>query len=326
MVHRPARPLVASVLAALVAAGCAAAPDPGAPPAADPTAAFPMTLDDCGRPVVLDARPRAVLTVGTPAVRLLHAAGATEHIVARAGEFGAPTPAPADRAVAGVPVIAEGDPSAEVVVGSGADLVVGYGLFEADPAQLEASGISSVVNSGECGHDGVGPARPRSFDAVYADIATYGRVFGTSPVADAAVAGLRTRVEAVRREAPGGGRSAAAVYFFAASSELSAYGGGSMAQAQFDALGLRNVFDVDEEFLAPGVERLIGADPDVLVIGYGFSGETGEQARARLLELPGVVGLRAVRSGQVIEVPVTQSGADPGAVDGLETMAAALRP
>lgn len=317
----PRGPLAALVVCILLA-GC------GAAPAADPPATvpgFPVTIDRCGAAVTFDAPPRRVLTIGTVAVRLLHAVGANERVAARAGEFGTAVTGPAGQAVAAAPVISDEDPSTEQIVGAGVDTVIGYGLFNSTPADLAAHGIRTLVNTGECGHDTAGAATARTFDDIYTDLEDYGRLFGAGDRGRAAIAGLRTRVDAIAAKAPGAGRTAASVYFFAASSGLSADGTSGIADAQFEALGLRNAFDQADEYFDIGPERLIGADPDVIVLGYGYSGETADDVRQRLLALPGITDLRAVRAGNVIPVPVTERKADPGAVDGLETIAAALR-
>lgn len=317
----PRGPLTTLLVCALLA-GC------GAAPAADPPATvpgFPVTIDHCGAAVTFDAPPRRVLTIGTVAVRLLHAVGASDRVTARAGEFGTPVAGPAGQAVAEVPVISDEDPSTEQIVGAGVDTVIGYGLFNSTADDLAAHGIRALVNTGECGHDATGAATARSFDDIYTDLEDYGTLFGAGDRARTAIRELRTRVEAIASEAPGAGRTAVSVYFFAASSGLSADGTSGIADAQFEALGLRNAFDQADEYFDLGPERLVGADPDVIVLGHGYSGETADEVRQRLLTLPGVADLRAVREGNVIPVPVTERKADPSAVDGLETIAAALR-
>jgi len=51
---------------------------------------FPMTVQNCGRDVTIDAPPERVLTIGAEAPTLVAAAGGADRIVARSGEYGSP--------------------------------------------------------------------------------------------------------------------------------------------------------------------------------------------------------------------------------------------
>ena len=88
--HRPILRVLAAAAAAalgLTPTGCGTTASRA--PASD---GYPLTVADCGRDVTIGSAPRRVLTIGTAAVELLDAAGASDRIVARTKKFGASLP------------------------------------------------------------------------------------------------------------------------------------------------------------------------------------------------------------------------------------------
>lgn len=296
--------------------------DPGA--AATPSAsaaAFPMTITDCGEEVTVDAAPQSVMTIGSDAISLLDAAGATGLITARSGEFGADLPEGLTEPPTDAPVVDPSDPTTEQIVGSGADVVIGYGFFSADPTALADAGIATLTVSGECGHDGGGAVEPVSFDAVVADVERFGALFGTSETAAASVADLRERIAQVEAGRPASERTAATVYYFSSSSPLSAYGGTGIIQSMMAGAGLENVYgDQPKTYLEISLESLLDADPEVIVLAYGLHGDSLDEATARFLAEPGVADLQAVRAGRILGVPANETTATPAAVAGIERL------
>lgn len=318
-------------LAALIACGLtlvACGDDPDTTTAAETgttTAAattFPTTIDNCGRSVTLDRRPEKVLTVGAAAVNVFHAAGAADHIVARSGEFGAPVAGPAGEAVADVETLTPGDPGAEAVIGTGADLVVGYGLFETTPEDLERAGIASLVLTNSCAESG-GRSHAATLEDVYADVERIGELFGTQKHAARSVASMRVREQAAREQvADLPSRTAASIYFFGGTPSTN--GNRNIIHSMMESLGLRNVFgDVDRDYIESNVEELIERDPDVLILSSGTGGpdETFADVKAQLLKIPGAKDMTAVREGRLISVTSDARDPGPGAVNGLEMLA-----
>ena len=318
--------LALAVTLAAALAGCA--PTAPAPAPSDSASAagseYPMEVVDCGAPVTIDAAPEAVFTVGTAAVELLDAAGASDRIVARSGEFDAPlsdelTNPPADDLI-----VDAFDPTTEQIIGSGADTVIGYGLFNADLAQVQAAGITVLTVAGECGHDASTDAAPVvDFSTISDDIRRFGAIFDTAETADAAADALDARVEAGTR--PASGESAAWIYYFSGEANISAYGGQGMPNVAIETAGLSNVFaDQAASYIDTSMEALLEAQPDWIVIGYGFTGDTADDARARFLAEPGADALEAVEADRLIMVPSAVSGAGPTAVAAVELLAEGL--
>lgn len=279
-------------------------------------AAYPMKITDCGEPVTLDQRPTKVLTVGTAAVSMMDAAGASEAITARSGEFGADLPAGLESPPTTATIIDPSDPSTEAVIGSGVDTVYGYGLFNAKASQLTDAGIALLTAETSCSHDAGGATEKVGLADVTAEVRRLGEVFGTSASADASADALEAKITATTSDEPAG--SAAWVYYFSSEDSLSAYGAGGIAQDLMTRAGMDNSYgDQAKAYLDVSTESLIQADPTWIVMAYGLYGESADQARAKLLAEPGVADLAAVRAGHLVMIPATLSDASPEAVEGL---------
>lgn len=316
----PARTGLPTIGTALVIAALTACSTPAAGGGAG---ADSLTVEDCGAEVVLDTAPDSVMTVGTAAVALLDAAGAGDRITARSGEFGAPLPPGLQDPPADDLVVDPADPTTEAVVTADPDVVLGYGLFAADPEQVRAAGIELLTVQGECGHDASTDAPAEvTLATVSDDVRRLGTVFGTSQTAEDAADALDARVADARRAATGD--SAAWLYFFSSSDPLSGYGGVGMPDAVLEAAGLRNVLgDEQDAYLTVAVESLLAEQPDWVVLSYGLYGESEDDARAALLAQPGADRLTAVQEGRVVLLPADASAPSPAAVDGLEQLVAA---
>src|SRR5699024_3962530 len=105
-------PLV--LLPALLLSGCAAsAAAPEAPtPATD---GFPLTLDNCGFSLSLDAAPERVVTIKSTSTEMMLALGVGDRIVGTAFQDG-PVPAQWADAAAGIPSLAPKMPNEEAVL------------------------------------------------------------------------------------------------------------------------------------------------------------------------------------------------------------------
>jgi iron complex transport system substrate-binding protein len=215
--------------------------------------------------------------------------------------------------VADVPVVTPERPTAELVIGSGAD------LYFSDPPnlsslrpQLDAAGVKALST-----------CNPNTFEQVWASLELLGRVMGTEAQTRTLVEGLQERLEAVRSSRPGRDRSAAVVSVF--QNTLYADGNATLKHSMLETLGLRNVFaDQDQETFEANVEELIGAAPEIIVLAYGSNNETFEDARRILAATPGADQIEAVRNDAIVGIPFTLSYGSPQALDGLEGLADGL--
>lgn len=311
----------AALAGALVLAACGT---DAAPPSGDAAAAsgYPVTIENCGADLTIDSEPETVLTVGTSAISLLDAAGVSDRITARAGEFGADLPEGLAHEPSDAVVVDPSDPAIEAIVGADPDIIVGYGLFNASDDDVAAAGIPNIVIDGECSHDAALTDKT-DFEAIFADVERLSRVFDTQDAAAARLGELRAELDELSATTPAQdeGETAAVVYYFSENASLSARGGQGIADDVLARAGFENVYgDEPSVYLEANIETLLDADPHTIVLAYGFYGESFEDALDHLLTEPGAAGLTAVQEDRVVGVLTADLSPDPGALRGLRTV------
>lgn len=313
---RLARTAAASVVL-LLATACG---DGAAPTAAEQ--GYPLTVSNCGAEVTFPVAPKRVVLLRSAAVPYLHSLGVMDRVTARAGQYpkeyyDAATLAELDR----IPLLTDKTDtsghlqiSKEVVISQQPDLVLGE-VDNLSRDTLAAVDIPLLEEPAMCPD---GTAAP-TFDDIYAQLQTYGKVFGREAEAATAVTALKERLASIRAEAvPSAGRTAAVLYPTVGGGTTYAYGTASMAHPQLEAAGFRNVFgDVQERVFEVTVEELLGRDPDVLILLY--SDGDPKAVEQGLTALPGAENLNAVRTGNVMtQLFNFTEPPTPLSVDGLE--------
>jgi iron complex transport system substrate-binding protein len=308
----------AATACVLLVAGCGGGTDGPA----DAAPGYPVTVSNCGVDVTFDAPPQRIVMLKSAAVPYLHALGVLDRVTARAGQYpkeyyDAATQAELDR----IPLLTDKTDtsghlqiSKEVVISQEPDLVLGE-VDNLSRDTLAAVDIPLLEEPAMCPDSTAVP----SFDDIYRQMETYGRVFGRQTEASTAVTALQDRMTKVQAEAgSGSGRTAAVLYPTVGGGTTYAYGTGSMAHPQLTAAGFRNVFgDVKERVFEVTVEELLGRNPDVLILLYGDGDPRAVEQG--LTGLPGAQQLNAVRNGQVMtQLFNFTEPPTPLSIDGLE--------
>jgi len=287
----------------LALTGCAGAEaSEHAPSASGSATSYPLTITNCGEEVVFETAPERVILLESAPVTILDGLGVLDRVVARAGTF------PADyyeadltERIAQIETLSDDldasghlAMSIEVVLAQDPDLALGLPQGITRAALLQ-SGTNTLVQPVYC-PSGVGDT---SFETLYEEIVTYGKIFDRNDEADALIAELHGRAAAVvaaTADAPT--RTAAVLYPSVGGGPLYAYGRASMSQPQLEASGFENVFaDTAERVFEVSIEELIARDPDVLVLLYQGS-EAG--VLDAVANLPGSEALRALQNDDVL--------------------------
>ena len=201
------RPIQVSTAAAavtlLLCLGACASPAPSESRSAGPapsTGAFPLTLENCGLTIKLDAAPKRVVATSLPALETAVAVGAADRIVGTAGVIDSLLPQYREQATS-LKVISPGGfppPSKEAVLGADPDFVIAGYEFDFNPnalgdrAALATSGLQSYLSAGECA------AKPTVDDAM-ADVRNYGKLFGAEAKADELARQIQQQVDSAPR-------------------------------------------------------------------------------------------------------------------------------
>lgn len=301
-----------AVLALTALAACSGGAPPEAPTSetSDAAAGYPVTVDNCGYELTLDAPPQRVVTIKSSTTELALALGLADRLVGSAFLDG---PFPQDLAAAGaeVPVLAETAPSAEVVLAAEPDLVfAGWeSSFAADAVgerdDLAALGVASYVPPAACQGDGYRPD-PLTFEDVFAGIEQTGAVLGAPEAAATLVEEQRGALAAL---APA--TEPRTALWYSSGTDTPYVGGGTGApQMIMEAAGLENIAaDLPTSWGSLGWETVAAAEPDVIVL-VDSAWNSAENKIEVLTDNPVTAALPAVQEGRfvVVEFAASEAG------------------
>ena len=304
------------VAACGLAASPSTAPSPSVPSspsafAASPTLtpAFPMTLtDDEGTSVTIPAAPERIVSLTPGSTEILFALGIGDRVDA--------TDSASDYPAAAVPlphVAAFGTVDAEKVVGLKADLVIAGGNGYTPPdsvSRLRSLGIPVLV------------VYATTVAGVSADVELIGKAVGRAAEETELAAKLRADLAAL---AAASGSLSKPRTFYEVDATREIYG---PADHSFlaEMIGLAGGTPVTSG--SPGnfeipLERLIAADPEVIILGDAAFGTTADAVAKR----PGWAVMTAVRKGAVRVADdklITRPG--PRLAQGLRSLILAIHP
>lgn len=298
------------------AAGGSASPsaDASATAAAAQPTSYPLTLDNCGVPVTIEAAPETVLTIKSSTTEMLLALGLVDTIAATAFPDGPVADWLADAAATNPAVatpLSEKAPGPEAVTEVEPDLV--YAGWESnltaesagDRGTLATLGVATYVSPSACKEAAYQP-NPLTFDDVFAEITEVGTIFDAADAAAELVADQRAELAAITPDDRG-----LTALWYSSGSDIPYVGAGIGApQMIMDAAGLTNIAAGIADTWGPfGWEEVIAADPDVIVLVDSAWGST-EKKIAQLESNPATANLTAVqdKSYVVVPFPATEAG------------------
>jgi len=317
MPHAPTgRFLAALCTAAALAAVAACSGTDAATSAADDgtgvgggATAYPLTIDNCGREVTFEAPPGKVVIMNGASVgevESLLALGLQGAVHANVQSYGiSEDPAMVERIAAlpdrGLTVNENFDVPAEQMLALEPDLVIATAASGFDPAygfaprdELAAAGANSLVNPANCAL-GASDATAEQQEAYanagvedsYAFLRLLGRIFDVQDEAEAVVADLTARIDAVEAAVQGAERPTALLVYPGMSmmnaNGLPAVMSGGIFDDVLHRAGAVNSFAGDTGVTASlSQEQLAAADVDLLVVG-GFTPGEDLDAEAQAL-------------------------------------------
>jgi cobalamin transport system substrate-binding protein len=315
-----ARAAAALVVGALVAFGCTPAARTTIPPDATgstapvatgtPAPAFPLTMtDDEGTSVTIPAEPTKIVSLTPATTEILFKLGVADRIVAKVED-----PALYPPEAGKIPNVAKyGSVDVEKIVGLGADLVIAGGNTFTPPegiAQLRSLNVPTLV------------LYAPTVAKLFRDVELTGQAVGRGDAAGDLAASMRAEFDQIggatrnvekprtwyEIDAEGGFWGPPDDSFLA---EMIRLAGGDPITT-----GSPNKFDIS-------AERLLKADPEVILLGDAAYGVTAAQVAAR----PGWKTITAVARNAIKpidDIVVTRPG--PRIVAGLRALLAALHP
>ncbi|MGH1563874.1 ABC transporter substrate-binding protein [Mumia sp. DW29H23] len=334
------RPVVpALVCTTLLLAGCGSDPaDDAAASAAAVADGYPLTIDNCGREVVVEAPPQRAVSLNQGSTEILLSLGLADRMVGTA-TWTDPVRANLAAANATVARLADQAPSFERVLETEPDLVTASfestlgegGVTTRD--ELEKLGVPSYLSPAECEKDNDGDddgarAEPLAIETVYAEVTDLARVFGVPEKGEELVAELRTSLAESRALVDA--RGVTAMFWFANAESPYLAGCCGAPGIISAALALENVFDdTRAEWPQVNWETVADRDPDVLVLGdLTRKSQTAETAAAKIAFLeshPVTREMSAVKHRRYIAVSGAEMNPSIRTVDGVRNVAEGLR-
>lgn len=320
----PARPalLLLPLLLAVIAScggGAVATTAPPSQPVALPTATstaaptpapFPVSLtDDEGTVVEIPAAPQTIVSLTPAATEILFAIGAGPRVVAKVEDL-ANFPPEAST----LPVVATFQGvDVERIVAAGADLVVSGGApFGQGPAveQLRRANIPVLV------------VAPATLADVLDNIQLIGSASGDGEAAKGLADSMTAAFDAIRSATAG--LDHPKVFFeIDATSKIFTAATGSLLEEMLKIAGADPITTGSPTAYDIAIERLVQADPQLILLGDAAYGVTPDQVKTR----PGWGSISAVKTDSikpVDDIVITRPG--PRLVEGLRTLALAIHP
>jgi iron complex transport system substrate-binding protein len=272
----------------------------------------PSTLTDDGkREVTVPGNPQRIVSLGSPITEILFALDLGDRVVATDDYSDYPDEAAA-LAKVGAPwpgfnteTILDQDP--DLILSSAGNIVT----------QLEPYGVPVFV------------VQPTNIEGVFEDILEIGDITGKEKEARALVDSLQARVDAVTARTGGLATDGRPTVFYEVDATDAARpytaGSGTFQDELIGLAGGRNIADDASGWYQISVEKIVDADPDMIVLEDYQYGVSVESVGARSAAW---AGLSAVKGGKAypIEDPDLTSRYGPRIVDGLEALAGMIHP
>jgi len=280
---------------------------------------YPLTLENCGTSITLDAAPERVVAIKSTATELLLSLGLADKIVG-VGFQDAPLP---DHLAVDLPVLSDKLPSQEVVLEAEPDFIYGgwESNFAADGAgerpALAALGVTTYVAPAAC--RSIKPPK-LTFDMLFSEIEEMGAIFDVEAAAETLIAEQKAILDGIKKDEQG-----LTALWYSSGTKTPYVGAGSNAPAMImEALGLSNIFaDIDEGWTSASWEAVVDANPDVIIL-VDAAWNSAAQKKTLLAENPITSQLDAVKNQRYLILPFPASEAGVRNVPATADMAAQL--
>lgn len=297
-------PSTAAVATATPPATAAPTPGPSTVPA------FPITLtDDEKVAVTITAEPKKIVSLTPASTEILFALGAGPRVIATTDFDDFPPAAVALPDVATYTTV-----DVEKIVGMEADLVIAGGNFFNPPeaiGRLRTLGVPVLV------------VYAPDLAGVFRDIELIGSAVGLSDAAKAMTATMQTDIEAVSAATSGLDKPRTFYELDVSTGPIYTVADGSVYVEMIELAGGDPITTGSTTDFAIPLEKLITADPELILLGDAAYGVTVDQVKAR----SGWNVMTAVKSGAirpVNDIIITRPG--PRLVQGLRELALAIHP
>jgi iron complex transport system substrate-binding protein len=299
------------------------------PPAA--TRGFPITVENCGIEITYTEAPARAVTMNQAATEIMLALGLEGSMVGTAYLDDTTVLPQWQEAYASVPVIADEYPSQEVLFDVEPDFVYGsYRSAFGDEAagtrqQLAEVGINSYLSVASCEDTALRPEKV-TFDTLFEEIFTIGRIFGVEERAQALVDEMQDTLDEVAATI-GDDVEGVTVFWYDSEAEAPFAGACCGAPAMMlAAVGAENIFaDTPGTWANVTWEEVIARNPQAVVLADA-EWSTAQEKIDLLLNDPAYSSIEAVQNQRFVSIPFGVTTLGVRNVEGVVTLAKGLYP
>jgi iron complex transport system substrate-binding protein len=243
--------------------------------------AYPLTLQNCGRPITINKAPTKTVSIGQSSTEILYLLGLADKVAGTALWVG-PVLKGYEEVNAKIDRLADNDPSFESVLSKKPDIIavqfqwqIGPDGVVAKPEQFEELGIPVYTSPSDCTgkeNSGAGDGvRHQVFtmDLVYQEIRELAQIYNVQDKGEEVVSDLKTREEVARAKVASAEGKLSAVFWFSSAADADPYVAGKNGAPGYimSALGIDNIIKTDDEWPTVGWETIAKADPTIIVAG-----------------------------------------------------------
>ena len=329
---------VLGAVSVLAVAGCS--PPPPTAAVSVTNADYPLTIENCGREVTVDAPPQRAVSLNQSSTEILLSLGLADRMVGTA-TWTDPVRSNLESENSTVPRLADNKPSLEVVLDTEPDFVsasfsgtLGKGGV-ADRDQFEQLGVPNYLSPTDCdgktddsvNSDGA-RTTPLEIDTVYREIRDLAAIFDVRDRGERFVAQLQDRFSQASGAVDASGVSLA--YWFADTDTPYMAGCCGSSGIITDSVGADNIYaDTTDEWPQVNWESVADRNPTALVLADLSRRSIAGDALGSKIEFlesnPVTSRLTAVEDKRYIVVNGADLNPSIRTIDGVEKVAAALQ-
>ena len=295
-------------------------------------AAHEVTVDNCGEPLVFDAKPERLVVHDMNMTDMAFALGLQEHIVGLTGITGWYKTSPDfDKLRGDIPELAPKYPTVENLVAAEPDLFFAgwyYGMKpggDVTPDTLAPFGIKTMILTESCVH--LDKDRPEaSMDLLFNDVLRLGQVMHVEEKAEELVAGWKEQLSAIKAKTADLAKPRVFLLDGPADAPFTA-GKFAIPDAMIAAAGGENVtHDMDTSWGRTSWEAVAASNPEFLVLLDYQTGNGAEDTFKFLQEHPVMSQTDAVKNERWIGLRYEELTPGPANIDAIQKMADAMHP
>jgi iron complex transport system substrate-binding protein len=297
-----------------------------------PSLAFPVTVDNCGKPLTFENAPQRAVIHDLNMAEMAFALDLQPSVVGLTGITGWYKVGPEFKQAQGsIPELAPKNPSIENIVSVEPDFLFAgwnYGLRQENgvtPDTLAPHGIKTLVLTESCVmQDKSRP--PASMDLLYGDMLKLGQIFGKKAEAEKLVAGWKLQLGEIQAKVGQGGGTRVFLYDSGEDKPFTA-GKFAMPTAMIEAAGGKNIMaDLETSWGTTDWETVASRNPEFLVL-LDYQDDAGYRKLLGFLEQhPAMKETDAVKNKRFVALRYAEITPGPANVEAIGKMAKAMHP